>query len=99
MRLSKATSTSAQQWFRPQTRTPISGPSIRSMALASSRGMAKLESGEERRWGMMLSKGIHLNDGTLLLSAGHALTELSINRLLDMSDLLSSQEIVVHEAT
>jgi EAL domain-containing protein (putative c-di-GMP-specific phosphodiesterase class I)/CheY-like chemotaxis protein len=50
------------------------------------------------RPGMMLTKGIHLNDGTLLLSAGHALTELSINRLLDMSGLLSSQEIVVHEA-
>lgn len=49
--------------------------------------------------GMLLMKGIHLNDGTLLLSAGHALTELSINRLLDMSDLLSSQEIVVHEAS
>lgn len=49
--------------------------------------------------GMMLKKGIHLNDGTLLLSAGHALTELSINRLLDMSDLLSSQEIVINEAS
>ena len=47
---------------------------------------------------MMLKEDIRLNDGTLILSANHTLTELSINRLMDLSDLLSSHEIVVQDA-
>lgn len=49
------------------------------------------------RPGMKLKEGISLKDGTLILSSGHALTELSINRLRDLSDQLSSQEIVIQE--
>ena len=50
------------------------------------------------RPGMMLSEDICLNNGKLILSSGHTLTELSINRLRDMSDLLFAQEVVIQEA-
>lgn len=50
------------------------------------------------RPGMKLMEDIRLNDGKMVLSSGHALTELSINRLRDLSDMLLSHEVAVHEA-
>ncbi|MDP2144623.1 MAG: EAL domain-containing protein [Gallionella sp.] len=40
------------------------------------------------RPGMILKESARLKDGTLILSSGHALTELSINRLNDLRELL-----------
>ncbi|MGZ5788650.1 MAG: EAL domain-containing protein [Burkholderiaceae bacterium] len=55
-------------------------------------GLSKL------RPGMKLKDDIRLNDGKMVLSSGHALTELSINRLRDLSDLLLVQEVVIQDA-
>lgn len=48
------------------------------------------------RPGMLLKENVHLKDGTLILSSGHALSELSINRLKDLVDLLPTGDIAVH---
>lgn len=50
------------------------------------------------RPGMILKKNVHLKDGTLILSSGYALSELSINRLKDLEALLPSDGIAVQEA-
>jgi EAL domain-containing protein (putative c-di-GMP-specific phosphodiesterase class I)/CheY-like chemotaxis protein len=50
------------------------------------------------RPGMVLMESIRLNDGTMILSSGHALTELSINRLMDLSNLLLEQEVAIQTA-
>ncbi|MDZ4202303.1 MAG: EAL domain-containing protein [Gallionella sp.] len=50
------------------------------------------------RPGMILEGNIHLKDGTLILSSGHALSELSINRLKDLQALLPKDDIAVREA-
>ncbi|MCK9284081.1 MAG: EAL domain-containing protein [Rhodocyclaceae bacterium] len=47
------------------------------------------------RPGMILTENINLTDGTLLLSSGHVLTELSINRLYDIRSLLKKTRIAV----
>lgn len=47
--------------------------------------------------GMILRENVHLKDGTLILSAGHILTELSINRLNDLKALLPAIGIVVQQ--
>lgn len=52
----------------------------------------------ELRPGMILQDDIFLMDGTQLLLAGHALTELSINRLLDLQDLLTGASVIVQGA-
>jgi hypothetical protein len=44
---------------------------------------------------MVLKENIYLSDGTLLLSSGHELTELSINRLYDIRSLLKGNSVVV----
>ena len=49
------------------------------------------------RPGMILAEGVHLKDGTLILSAGHALSEVSINRLNDLEGLLPANGIVIQE--
>lgn len=49
------------------------------------------------RPGMILNENIYLKDGTLILSSGHALSELSINRLRDLEALLPSEGIAVQE--
>lgn len=49
------------------------------------------------RPGMVLKESVHLKDGTLILSAGHPLTELSINRLNDLQALLPSNGVVVQD--
>ncbi|HQT25947.1 MAG TPA: EAL domain-containing protein, partial [Burkholderiales bacterium] len=49
------------------------------------------------RPGMVLAEGVHLRDGTLILSGGHALSEMSINRLNDLEPLLPSGGIMVQE--
>ena len=49
------------------------------------------------RPGMVLKESVHLKDGTLILSAGHPLTELSINRLNDLQALLPSNGVVVRD--
>ena len=51
------------------------------------------------RPGMTLKENIRLNDGTLILSAGHILSELSINRLNDLKALLPAIGIMVQEIT
>ncbi|MBC3872553.1 EAL domain-containing protein [Undibacterium flavidum] len=53
---------------------------------------------QELRPGMILYEDIFLMDGTQLLFAGHALTELSINRLMDLKDFLIGMNIVVQGA-
>lgn len=45
------------------------------------------------RPGMTLKEGVYLKDGTLLLSSGHIFSELSINRLNDLKDLLPAKGI------
>ena len=49
------------------------------------------------RPGMILKENIHLSDGVFLMSSGHIFTELSINRLNDLSDLLTKNSIAVQE--
>ncbi|ADE10824.1 response regulator receiver modulated diguanylate phosphodiesterase [Sideroxydans lithotrophicus ES-1] len=49
------------------------------------------------RPGMTLKESVRLKDGTLILSAGHTLSELSINRLNDLKALLPAIGIIVHE--
>lgn len=50
------------------------------------------------RPGMILKENVHLKDGTLILSSGYKLSEISINRLRDLEALLPSSGIVVQEA-
>lgn len=50
------------------------------------------------RPGMMLREDVHLKDGTLILSSGHTLSELSINRLIDLKVLLPANGVVVQES-
>jgi CheY-like chemotaxis protein len=49
------------------------------------------------RPGMILREGVYLKDGTLILSSGQTLSELSINRLNDLKTLLSSGNVLVQE--
>jgi EAL domain-containing protein (putative c-di-GMP-specific phosphodiesterase class I)/DNA-binding response OmpR family regulator len=44
---------------------------------------------------MILNEDVYLKDGTMLLSSGHRLTELSINRLNDLEILLPANGIAV----
>lgn len=50
------------------------------------------------RPGMILKEDLYLLDGTLLLSAEHTFTELSINRLYDLRSLLKENHICAQEA-
>lgn len=52
----------------------------------------------ELRPGMILQDDIFLMDGTQLLPAGHALTELSINRLQDLQDFLTGASVMIQGA-
>lgn len=47
------------------------------------------------RPGMVLKESVRLKDGTLILSQGHALSELTINRLHDLKAMLPSNGLVV----
>ena len=49
------------------------------------------------RPGMVLKEDVYLRDGTLILSAGHTLYEVSINRLNDLANLLPAQGVAVHD--
>ncbi len=49
------------------------------------------------RPGMILKENVYLKDGTLILSSGHTLTELSINRLNDLKSLLPANGVAVQE--
>jgi EAL domain-containing protein (putative c-di-GMP-specific phosphodiesterase class I)/DNA-binding NarL/FixJ family response regulator len=49
------------------------------------------------RPGMLLKESVRLKDGTLILSPGHALSELTINRLHDLKAMLPVNGIVVEE--
>ncbi|MBI5889491.1 MAG: EAL domain-containing protein [Nitrosomonadales bacterium] len=49
------------------------------------------------RPGMLLTEDVNLKDGTLILSSGHTLSELSINRLNDLKELLPTYGIAVQE--
>ncbi|MDE1943479.1 MAG: EAL domain-containing protein [Betaproteobacteria bacterium] len=46
--------------------------------------------------GMVLAESVHLKDGTLILSAEHALTEVSINRLNDLMEILPTLSVSIH---
>ena len=50
------------------------------------------------RPGMTLEENVYLKDGTLILSSGHILSELSINRLVDLKVLLPSNGIAVKDS-
>lgn len=50
------------------------------------------------RPGMMLKEDIHLQDGTLLLSAGHVLSDVAIGCLHDLAGLLPKKVYTVKEA-
>jgi DNA-binding NarL/FixJ family response regulator len=47
--------------------------------------------------GMILKEDVYLPNKHLLLSSGHALTELSINRMHDLGDLLSGHSFAIAE--
>ena len=47
--------------------------------------------------GMLLTENVYFKDGTLVLSSGHTLSELSINRLNDLKELLPAEGIAVQE--
>ncbi|OGS90110.1 MAG: hypothetical protein A2Z95_08425 [Gallionellales bacterium GWA2_60_18] len=49
------------------------------------------------RPGMVLKENIRLKDGTLILSSGQTLSELSINRLIDLRTLLPANSIAIQE--
>ena len=49
------------------------------------------------RPGMILKEDIYLSDGALLMSSEHAFSELSINRLNDLRNLLPKKSIAVQE--
>ena len=49
------------------------------------------------RPGMKLNEDIYLSDGSLLMSAGHTLSQLSINRLNDLRYLLPKNTVDVRE--
>lgn len=49
------------------------------------------------RPGMILRENLYLMDGSLLLSSGHAFSELSINRLNDLRALLKENSFAVQE--
>lgn len=51
------------------------------------------------RPGMILEQNVHLKDGTLILSSGYSLSELSINRLKELEALLPSDGIAVQESS
>ncbi len=51
------------------------------------------------RPGMILAENVNLRDGTLILSAGHALSEVSINRLNDLETLLPANGVAIQEQT
>ena len=51
------------------------------------------------RPGMILKEDIYLSDGALLMSSEHAFSELSINRLNDLRNLLTKSSIAVQEAS
>ncbi|HTF93555.1 MAG TPA: hypothetical protein VK632_10925, partial [Verrucomicrobiae bacterium] len=48
------------------------------------------------RAGMRVTKSVYTADGTLLILAGTVLTEISINRLMDVSSVLTDE--LVHIA-
>lgn len=80
-------------------------PSVHHTDNVSSAGARKVRSSMERagnpislnrlRPGMVLKESVHLKDGTLILSQGHALSELTINRLHDLKAMLPSNGLVV----
>ncbi len=49
------------------------------------------------RPGMMLAENVHLNDGMLILSSGQTLSEVSINRLIDLKEILAVKDITIQE--
>ncbi len=49
------------------------------------------------RPGMTLRENVYLKDGTLILTTGHILSELSINRLNDLKALLPAVGVIVQE--
>ncbi len=49
------------------------------------------------RQGMILKENVHLKDGTLILLSGHTLSELTINRLIDLKVLLPASGIFVQD--
>lgn len=49
------------------------------------------------RPGMMLNEDIFLSDGTLLMSAGHMFSQLSINRLNDLRNFLPKNSIAIQK--
>lgn len=51
------------------------------------------------RPGMILKEDIYLSDGALLMSSEHAFSELSINRLNDLRNLLPKRNIAVQESS
>lgn len=49
------------------------------------------------RPGMKLVESVYLKDGTLILSSGHTLSEMSINRLNDLKILLPANGILIQD--
>jgi hypothetical protein len=84
------------------TNLPSLGEAQRDSAGAAVRGVAAAETGEKMiplmqlRPGMRVTKSLYTADGTLLILAGTVLTEISINRLMDVSSVLTAE--LVHIA-
>lgn len=84
------------------TNLPSLGEAQRDSAGAAVGGVAASETGEKMiplmqlRPGMRVTKSLSTADGTLLILAGTILTEISINRLMDVSSVLTGE--LVHIA-
>jgi hypothetical protein len=52
---------------------------------------------QQLRPGMILKENVYLPNKYLLLSSGHALTQLSINRINDLGELLRNHSFAIEE--
>jgi CheY-like chemotaxis protein len=83
------------------TSLPSLGEAQRESAGAAVGGVAASETGEKMiplmqlRPGMRVTKPLYTADGTLLILTGTVLTEISINRLLDVSSVLTGELVCI----
>ena len=83
----------------------VSPGTISNASIALERNKAQNQTWRKRlislnklRPGMMLAENVHLKDGMLILSSGQALSEVSINRLIDLKEILAVEDIPIQES-
>jgi CheY-like chemotaxis protein len=85
------------------TNLPSLGEAQRDSAGAAVRGVAASGTGGKMiplmqlRPGMRVTKSLYTTDGTLLILGGTVLTEISINRLMDVSSVLTDELVHIAE--